>query len=65
MKRFASIRKDKRKSTEMAAPPQQAAVPPRQETMSSIASDEAVPDTDPNTVRFCQLAGMPLGESPV
>lgn len=52
MKRFASIRhKDKRKSTEMAAPPQEAAVPPRQETMSSIASDEAVPDTDPNTVR--------------
>ncbi|AEO64063.1 uncharacterized protein THITE_2109805 [Thermothielavioides terrestris NRRL 8126] len=27
----------------------QAAAPPRQETLSSIASDEAVPDTDPNT----------------
>lgn len=62
MKRFASIRKDKRKSTEMAAPPQSTGVPPRQETMSSIASDEAVPDTDPNTVRFNQLEGLPLGE---
>lgn len=34
----------------MATPPETAA-PPRQETLSSIASDEAVPDTDPNTVR--------------
>ncbi|KAL2197785.1 hypothetical protein P885DRAFT_33784 [Corynascus similis CBS 632.67] len=33
----------------MAAPPTDAAVPSRQETLASIASDEAVPDTDPNT----------------
>jgi hypothetical protein len=50
MKRFASIRKDKRKSVDMAPPPEPAA-PSRQETLASTASDEAVPDTDPSTVR--------------
>ena len=33
----------------MAAPAASGA-PARQETISSIASDEAVPDSDPNTV---------------
>ncbi|KAK4105221.1 hypothetical protein N658DRAFT_491675 [Parathielavia hyrcaniae] len=33
----------------MAPAPQESAVPSRQETMASIASDEAVPDTDPST----------------
>lgn len=51
MKRFTSLRKEKRKSaamaTEQAAAP---AVPSRQETLASTASDEAVPDTDPGTV---------------
>lgn len=53
MKRFSSIRKDKRASTDMAAPAPAAAAaaPIRQETISSIASDEAVPASDPNTVR--------------
>ncbi len=51
MKRFSSIRKDKRASTDMAAPQTTAAAAPiRQETISSIASDEAVPASDPNTV---------------
>jgi hypothetical protein len=31
------------------ASPQVSAAPSRQTTMASIASDEAVPDTDPNT----------------
>jgi hypothetical protein len=65
MKRFTSIRKDKRKSADLRksadipkpaamASPQESAAPSRQETMvsmTSIASDEAVPDTDPSTVR--------------
>jgi hypothetical protein len=65
MKRFTSIRKDKRKSADLRksadipkpaamASPQESAAPSRQETMvsmASIASDEAVPDTDPTTVR--------------
>ncbi|KAK4150885.1 putative HECT-type ubiquitin ligase-interacting protein cred [Chaetomidium leptoderma] len=45
----SALRKDKRKSTDMATTPQATAAPPRQETMTSIASDEAVPDTDPST----------------
>ncbi|KAH6640499.1 hypothetical protein F5144DRAFT_589962 [Chaetomium tenue] len=48
MKRFTSIRRDKRKSADMASP-QVSAAPSRQTTMASIASDEAVPETDPNT----------------
>jgi hypothetical protein len=59
MKRFTSIRKEKRKSADLRksavmASPQESAAPSRQETMASmasIASDEAVPDTDPSTVR--------------
>lgn len=56
MKRFTSIRKEKRKSANMALSPTEATVPERQETLTSIASDEAVPDTDPNTVRVCSIA---------
>jgi hypothetical protein len=32
--------------------------PSRQETLASIASDEAVPDTDPNTVCAISYQGM-------
>ncbi|KAJ4293732.1 hypothetical protein N0V88_005240 [Collariella sp. IMI 366227] len=58
MKRFGSLRKDKRHSVEKhpeekqpeeMAPAPESAVPSRQETMTSIASDEAVPDTDPSS----------------
>lgn len=35
-----------------------AGAPPRQETISSVLSDDAVPDTDPSTVRTGQRMGL-------